>query len=347
MDAGGSSGPFKVARYSHTTGFDLVPNPLYYGAKPVLQHYLFPFYQDEESIFKAYQAGQVDYTSVPPAELATARTEPGFGDVPQLTILFMTMNYQSRPFDNIKIRQAFALAIDKDLLVKTVLRNAFLPTNHLVPQGMPGYNQTLTGPDGTTSTAGNASLAVHLLHEGMVEEGITMLPPITFTLTSAFLDVASAMGEMWKQVLGVVVQLQELAPAVMWGQEQATQNHTGPLQMWIGGWQADYPDPQDWLSIFFAKGADNNQCNYGQNSTTVAVAQQQVQKDLLQADSEQDATKRLHMYAVAEQKIVNDVGWVPLWQVTLQELLRPKVQQLVINAENLIPPEDWGNIYIA
>ena len=56
------------------------------------------------------------------------------------------MNYLAKPFDNIKIRQAFSLAINKDLIVQSALKNAFTPSNHIVPSGMPGHNPDLTGP---------------------------------------------------------------------------------------------------------------------------------------------------------------------------------------------------------
>ena len=94
------------------------------------------------------------------------------------------MNYLVKPFDNIHIRQAFALAIDKDLLAHSVWRDGGIPTNHIVPQGMPGYNPHLTGPDGVASTSGDPVKARALLQQGLREEGwtsVSQMPPITLT----------------------------------------------------------------------------------------------------------------------------------------------------------------------
>ncbi len=78
------------------------------------------------------------------------------------------MNYLARPFDNIHIRQAFALAIDKTAIANTVWKGTVLPTNHIVPQGMPGYNPNLSGPDGTQKLNGDPAKALDLLNQGIL-----------------------------------------------------------------------------------------------------------------------------------------------------------------------------------
>src|SRR5207302_5845724 len=83
------------------------------------------------------------------------------------------MNYLSKPFDNIKIRQAFALAVDKDVIAHSVWKDTVIATNHIVPKGMPGYNANLTGPDGVTGTSGDPTKAKALLQQGLHEEGWT------------------------------------------------------------------------------------------------------------------------------------------------------------------------------
>ena len=124
------------------------------------------------------------------------------------------MNYLAKPFDNIKIRQAFDLAIDKDIIAANVYKGRVIATNHIVPKGMPGYYENLKGPDGTTSTKGNATLAKQLLQQGMQEKGITTFPSVTLTYSSlgdtdSRNDLA-AVQQMWKSVLGVTVNLDDI-----------------------------------------------------------------------------------------------------------------------------------------
>ncbi|MBA2396835.1 MAG: peptide ABC transporter substrate-binding protein, partial [Ktedonobacteraceae bacterium] len=126
-------------------------------------------------------------------------------------------------------------------------------------------------------------------------------------------------------------------------------NNPKGLQMWILGWQADYPDPQDWLSTFFSKGAADNLINYGQNNNSYAAQQVAVQKQLDQADVDQDPANRLKSYADAEQKIVNDVGWIPLYQSALNYLQNPKIANYAksyADPQNTIEPMDWANIFV-
>ena len=86
--------------------------------------------------------------------------------------------------------------------------------------------------------------------------------------------------------------------------------------------------------------------NYGQNSTDDAAQQQQVQQALEAADVNPDQNARLQAYMNAEQQLVNDVAWLPVTQTQVSQVLKPYVKGMVFNPQLLIPPEDWGNIYI-
>jgi len=261
------------------------------------------------------------------------------------------MNYLVKPFDNIKVRQALALAIDKDLLAKTVFRNTVIATNHIVPQGMPGYYPDLIGPAGVKSTAGDKNMAKQLLQQGLQEEGLSSFPTnITFsyyTDVKAIVDATQAILQMWQQVLGISMKSDATTYAKLITLEDATVNNPKGLQVWISGWLADYPDPQDWLTTFFDKGSGYNQMNYGQNQSSVAAQQQAVQKQLEQADVTQDQTTRLKMYNEAEQKIINDAGWISLYQNKIQLMKSTKLQGIVFNALSITPPDDWANIFIS
>ncbi|HLZ60030.1 MAG TPA: peptide ABC transporter substrate-binding protein [Ktedonosporobacter sp.] len=353
LDQGGGDGPFKVASYVHTRGLELVPNANYYGPKPLIQHLSFLISGDRDTTYKAYLSGQFDDAGVPPAETDIARTRTDFINTPTLTIRYIGLNLLARPLDNLKIRQALALAINKDLIVKTVLRGNVIATNHLVPQGQAGYNAHLTGPISEMGTAGDQTKARQLLQEGLQEAGyanVDALPTITltsFTGYKAGTDTLSAIIQEWQSVLGINVKLTLIDSNELLQQESATIGN-GKLQMWYGVWQADYPDPQDWLSIFFGKGSDHNFANYGQNNTADVAQQQAVQNQLAQADVNLNTVARMQAYNKAEQQIVNDVAWIPTYQSAYIMVLNPKVQNYhAFNALGVTAPDDWGSIYIA
>jgi oligopeptide transport system substrate-binding protein len=354
LTEGGGDGPFKVSQYLHRKEIDFVPNPYYYGPKPQLQRVVFPFYQGAGTTFRAYQAGQVDFSSVPSADLSLAKALPNgqFHQVAQLVIVYDAMNYLVKPFDNLKIRQAFELAINKTLLARDIWKGSVIPTNHIVPQGMPGYNSKLLGPAGVSGTSGDPAKARALFQAGLQEEGLTPanFPPVRLTYSSRSSDTANevvTLQQMWQTVLGVSVILDLVEVQRLLTEIAAATNNPHGLQFWRIDWGADYPDPQDWTSLQFCKGCPNNNMNYGQNSTSDALIQQQVQQQLRQADTLPNGPARYQAYNSAEQQLVNDVAWLPLSQTTYPFVLKPYVQGVAFNAASQIPPNDWGKIYIS
>ena len=354
LTEGGGDGPWKVSEYTHSKQIVVVPNPNYYGAKPQLTKLIYPFYKQQDTVYKTYEAGQVDYSGVPSANLAAAKTLPNnqYQQIPQLWINYYTMNYLVKPFDNIHIRQAFDLAVDKDLIVHSVWKDRYIPSNHIVPKGMPGYNPNLTGPDGVTSTKGDATKAKALFQQGLQEEGwtsVAQVPPIKLTYSSGSQDAANevaALVQMWQTTLGVSVKANPEDFNKLFTDTTAAINNPKGLQFYGLSWIADYPDPQDWTTLQFDKGVPNNNMNYGQNSTADAAQQQQVQQALEAADVNPDQQARLQAYMQAEQQLVNDVVWLPIEQVTASQVLKPYVKGLITNPQGLVPPDDWGNIYI-
>ena len=354
-EGGGGAGPFKVSEYTHGKQIVFVPNPNYYGPKPQLTKLVYPFYNKADSMYAAYQAGQVDLTGILSANLAEAKKLPNnqYHQVPQLWINYYTMNYLVKPFDNIKIRQAFELAIDKDLIAHSVWKDIVIPTNHIVPQGMPGYNPNLTDPEGVASTKGDPAKAKALFQQGLQEEGWTSLaqiPTIKLTYPGGSQDQdneVAALTQMWQNTLGISVKANPEDFNKLLLDMAAAANNPKGLQFWNTSWSADYPDPQDWTTLQFDKGAPNNTMNYGQNSTTEAAQQQQVQQQLEAADVNPDQYARLRAYNQAEQLLVNDVAWLPVNQVTRSQVVKPYVKGLVFNSSGFTPPDDWGAVYIA
>lgn len=351
----GGAGPFMVSKYEHGKAIEFVPNPHYYGPKPQLKKIVIPFYKQADTIYKAYQTGQVDQSNVPSANIDAAKALPErqFHSIPQLWITYYGMNYLVKPFDNIKIRQAFALAINKETLAHNTYKDKVIATNHIVPQGMPGYYTELTGPAGVKSPAGDPKLAKQLLEEGMKQEGYTSstFPSVTFTVaTNGSSDARNefqAVQQMWQSVLGIPVKLNDIDYGKLLSDVPAALNNPNGVQMFALGWVADYPDPQDWLTLQFDKGSPNNIVNYGQNHSTNASQQQETQKLMEQADSAQNEVQRMKLYNQAEQQLVNDVVWLPTVQVGSVFVRKPCVVGIADNAQSIIPPNDWASIYIS
>lgn len=351
LTAGGGAGPFKVTKYTHRVAINFVPNINYYDAKPQLQKINLVFYNSADQAYQDYQNNRLDETPVPLSSIESSRQRKDFIQVPQIWINYYTMNYLTRPFDNIHIRQAFALAVDKTAIAKNIWKNSVLPTNHIVPQGMDGYNPRLTSPDGTQELAGNPDKAQQLFQQGLQEEGwnnITQMPPITLTYVNGipgFDQEVAALTQDWKKVLNVNVTTSSVDYNTLLDKVTASTNNQSGLQMWGLAWIGEYPDPHDWLTLQFGNGATYNNMNYGENFSNTAARQQLLQQQLEQTDSVMNKNDRLQRYQQAEQQLVNDVAWLPIEQVTATLLRSASITGFVDNALGIVPPDDWASIY--
>lgn len=348
----GGDGPFKVQKYDHNTGITFVPNPNYEGKQPQLREVTFPFIKDTETNYKEYQTNQVDTSGVPTADLAIAQKLPNnqFHKVPLLAIYYLGLNYLVKPFNNIKIRQALELALNRDVINQSIYANQNIPTNHIVPKGMYGYNPNLTGPAGVNATSGDTAKAKQLFQEGMQEEHLTTFPTIKFTYGAPSTNnekLVTTAIQMWQSVLGITSIKPDPVQASKIFSEISNTTGNDSLQMWKIDWFADYPDPQDWITLQFDKGLSDNNINYGQNNSTDASTQQALQPKMEAADAMLDPTARANAYNQIEQQLVNDVAWLPLYQATNTYVQKPYVIGTIDNPQALTPPDDWGAIYIA
>jgi oligopeptide transport system substrate-binding protein len=353
LTEGGGDGPFKLVNYVHGQEIDLAPNPNFNGPQPQLQRIIFKFYPDVNSSYAAYEAHQIDTTSVPLNDINQARATPTFRVTPQPTIYYYTMNYLTKPFDNLLIRRAFEAALNRDLIVNVVWRGQNRAINELVPLNTPGFTEGLAGPKGINTT-GDASFAQSLFQQGIAGEGwsnVAQVPPITFTYASDSptfdVEVSTAI-QMWDTVLGIHVQANRVSEAMLNQEIAATRNNAHGLQFWASHWTAEYPDPQDWITRQFGNGSPFNAMNYGQNNGPNAIPQQQTQAMMEQADSTFVTAQRFQLYQQVERQLIDDVAWIPMYQLSSPTLLSQNVMGVMSqNKSPVMPPDDWASVYIA
>lgn len=354
LDEGGGDGPFKVKSYNHSTGIVFVRNDNYWGPKAQLAEVDQVFYKTSTASYQAYLANQVDITAVPSAEYPAAKTRVDFSQTPNLVIYYFAMNYLAKPFDNIHIRQAFELALNKSAITTAIYKGRYSPTCHIVPAGMYGYDANLQCPGGATG-AGDATKAKALLQQGLQEEGyssVSQLPQIKFTLESGSPDLANevttAIG-MWQRNLGITVGTSIIDFNTLLTATSGTTGKSpaqGGLQMWALGWAADYPDPQDWITLQFGVNESYNEWNYGNNNGSTAADQKANQAAMTAADAMSDPTARAAAYNKIEQELVNEVAWLSMFQSPAARLRKAYVVGFTPNAQGSTPPQDWANIYI-
>jgi oligopeptide transport system substrate-binding protein len=354
LTEGGCTGPFEIKSYGDGKTLTLVPNPYWHGPKLTLKEVDRPFVQDPVDAYNNYRHGQYDYTDVPSQEYQSAKDQEDFHEVGLLQTDYIGINQEAKPFDNLNVRQAFALALNKQLIADRVLNGAVLPTNHIVPEGMPGYDDALTAPGSNTRiVTGDTDKAQTLIKSYFSSCKCNGLLEFKFYYPSGNTDrlhTAQAMKNMWETVLSgdwgqVKVDLTEVTfhDLVIAYFPATAGNHKGAfdMSMWMIGWIADYPDPQDWLSLQFAPGSPNNISNYqdGPNNFSAWSLCQQ-------ADVEQDPAKRMSLYHQAEQQLVDTVAWLPYAQPKGIWRLKTYIQGYDPSSLNLLSDLAWSNVSV-
>lgn len=343
-DNGGFGGNlYKVTLWNHAGKLTLDRNDSFWGTKPKLREVQITFYKDTTTAYNSYLAGKDDIGAAPTAQLANAKKHTGFHQVGVQQIDYYAMNWKIKPFDDVRVRQAFAIALDKTSLANTVLHGAVAATNHIVPSGMPGYNPDLKGPDGTTSLTGNTQAANQLATQYATDTkcgtstDFSKCPAVTLTISSGSVDAsneAAAAQQMWAKAFpGWKISITSTDFGTL-----LTNLNAKTVQFWAIAWIEDYPDPQDWLTTNLA-------CDSAYNSGNACIPA----ADTLMhaADASKDLVGRLAQYQQAEQDLVTQVGWLPLDQATTWWEVRPYVVNFNVAAGGLTPLDTWQQIYIA
>ncbi len=331
-DTAVGTGPFMLKEWVHSDHMTFVPNPNWYGAKSKITQITMPFIKDTEVAYKSYKAKELDMdglgATITSADYADAKALPShqLQEGPYLETNYISPNWNVAPFNNQAVRQAFAYATDRDTIAKTVLKDSVYSSDHIVPNGMPGYFAGLQG------LAFNPTKAKQLLTS--VYPDPTKVPAITLTYPDVGDNKAIALElqSEYTQYLGVTIQLN--------GEDfnkLVNDVYGNNLQFYMLAWIADYPDPQDWLSLQFTKGAPNNTMNFNDPNFDALTNK---------ADVEQNQATRFTEYNQAEELAVDEVAWIPFSQSKNTYVVQPWVSGFTVDAGGLIPDSVWANVYV-
>src|SRR5690606_34558976 len=209
------NGPYKLTRLDPGDVAVLEANPTYYDADSVAIPVVNLFDVPQESTALAlYEDGLLHTVRVPATDLDRVRNDPVLGEqyrsAPGTILYYYDFNALRPPFDDVRVRQAFAAATDKQAIVDFVTRGGELVANTITPPGSFGH---VPNEDGI-GIPYDPERALALLAEAGYEGGAG-LPTITlaFNASETHSLIAQAVQQMWQQNLGVTVELQSVEGA--------------------------------------------------------------------------------------------------------------------------------------
>lgn len=339
------TGPFVFSEWQHDRFIKLKRNPSYWqrdeqgNQLPLLDGVEVTFIQDDKIQFAEFSKGNLEESFGIPTELfplvvdANTRTVlPEYRQYvlqaePALLSWFFDFLTTKPPFDNADVRRAFSYAVDRDKIVRYVLRNApYAPASHgITPPVMPNYD---------ISSIPGYSVDENKAREYMAKAGYPNgkgFPSIKLTVypEPRLVQVAEAIQDMLAKTLNITVEIQIVQFAQL--MELA---ESGKLQFWGTRWYGDYPDPENYLNLLYGKLVPvDGQPSYP-NSTRYNNAQ--FNELFEKAVATTDQTERLSLYRQAEVIAMQDAPAIVLFYEMHYRMLQPYVRGNALDPMNRV-----------
>lgn len=244
-----SDGPYRLAAWKFHQYLELRPNHYYWDRQAVKCTALYiRNFPDTQSAFLAYQSGAVDVLSFVPTRFAPAllrqQKEHSRDDVhyrPVFGSYYYNINCRHKPLNNPLIRRALDMAIDKQAIVKDILRLPDRALEVLVPpRSIPGYSS----PQGLSmNIAAARKLLIKAGYPG--GKGLPVFKFLTNSSAAINIRIAQAIAEMWRKNLGVRISIHE-EESKIFNQDVVHGNY----DIARAGWYGDYMDPTTWLDLY-------------------------------------------------------------------------------------------------
>ncbi|MCO6458476.1 MAG: peptide ABC transporter substrate-binding protein [Pirellulaceae bacterium] len=307
-----SNGPFQLQFRRIRDRIRMVKNPHYWNADQVALNVIDVLaVKSHTTGLSMYLEGQLDWASnVPKLMIPELLPRDDFITAPALITYFYRVNVTRPPLDNVLVRRALNLAIDKRQICERVTKAGERPASSLVPPGMAGYEAALCGQF-------DIAEARRLLAEAGYPGG-RGLPKveILYNTDDNHRAIAEVIGQMWKEHLGIDVELKN----VEWGNYLDRQRELD-YSVSRAGWIGDYPDPNTFLDMFVT-GGGQNQTGWSHPGYDALIAQ---------AAAEPDPEQRMRQLHEAERILMDELPILPIYYYVSINMVKPYVRGFSAN----------------
>ncbi len=327
------NGPFKITDIQEEQLITFEANENYWEGRPKVDTIEYVYINDSAVALEAYRAGQLDIMQPDPSQLPAIRGDATLAaellTYPQAATFNLQPNLTREPFTDIKVRQAFSQAFDRQTYCEVIRNGDCLPTLSWIPEGIPGAIQT--DKYGFDPEAARQALAESSYG------GPEGLPPITITFNSN--DPANQpriewLASQFREHLGIEVQLEPVEGTTL--VELRKSPETYPQLLAFSGWIQDYPDPQNWLSVFWT-------CN-STFAKRPGYCNPELDAVLQQADTELDPERRVQLYQQAGEILVDDIPGPFAYNTANVFLVKPEVTGYQTTASDSEWPGQWASL---
>ncbi|MGF9693563.1 MULTISPECIES: peptide ABC transporter substrate-binding protein [unclassified Rhizobium] len=321
-----SNGAFKLQAHVPNDSLTAVKNENYWDAQNVkIDKVVFYPIEDDAAAVRRFEAGELDVTYNFSADQLKRLKEKYAEQVrvsPALATYYYAFDMRQPPYDDVRVRQALSMAVDRDFLSQEIYSGAQLPAYAFVPPGMEGYEKPAMTTFADMSQIDREDEAVKLIKEaGYGEGGKPLNIEIRYNTNTNHERVATAIADMWKTALGANVSLVNLDVA----SHYSYLKEGGKFNVARAGWSADYADPENFLALALS---DNKAFNYSHYNNP------DYDKLVKASYEEMDVAKRMEIMHQAEEILMKEQPVAPLMVSADLWLVSKKVKGWQDNAVN-------------
>jgi oligopeptide transport system substrate-binding protein len=317
-----SNGAYQLKQWTHEEKIVLTPNPYFYetdpAKRPGVKEIDMYMINDANTSVVMYENGELDFiettSSIPSFDVRRLRKSPDCKTSLLHRINYFGFNVKKPPFDNPKVRQAFAYALDRTDYPK-LMQSGQKPTNSFISPGLVGYNPKM-------GLAYNPEKARQLLAEAGYPNGKNF--PTVHLAFQTLYDIqkeAEIAQYLWKKNLNVDVRLDNMEWKVL-----LSKLDEDPPQIFRLGWFVDYPDADSYMGLFLSDNGNNH--TEWKNKTYDAL----IQKAVVTLNP----IERQKLYNQAQHLLLEqDAAIIPIYVAEKTYLVKPYVHGLQMNPMNL------------
>lgn len=310
------TGPFILKEWVLNDHLYMESNPDYWQGPSELDGLLIRIVPDAQTVKMLFDAGQIDLfdLDMDKSQIPVYEADEHYSkNMVYKTVLgtgYLSINENIKPFDDVRVRKALSMAIDRQAIIDSLYYGAATPAKSFLCPGIPGYS------DDFEEIEYNPEKAKELLKEAGYENGFEMEIVQTSDATKSDIEVNEAI-QAYFEAIGVTVTINQVDVAAFYDMRA-----TGELGMYRTMWIGDFNDPDNFLYSMF--GGDSNKSrswNYYDKETIQKVEDARY----LPIGEERDA-----VYTELEKKIIGeDAAMIPLWHNQVVRVLQDRVKGFV------------------
>jgi oligopeptide transport system substrate-binding protein len=327
------NGPFKVVEWVPGNYIKSVKSDTYYGAADIKIDEVYYYVQDDlAAAFNRYRAGEYDILTDLPNDQQQFVIDslPGEGHfAPFAGIHYYTVNSTVEPFDDVNIRKAMSMAINRDIIGTDIWGTGEPVAYTVVPPGTANYEGTTPYKPEWADWPYDQKLAE--AKKIMEAAGYTTATPLQLTLRYNTNDnhqrLAVAIAAMWAEI-GIKAELFNSETPVHYDALEA-----GDFQVGRAGWLLDYSDASNILELFKTGTENAGVINWGNNYSR--FSDPEFDRLMNEAAAEGDLLKRAQLLNQAEKIAMDGIAVIPLVYYLASNVVKPNIQGFVDNPKDI------------